>query len=417
MKRLFKEKKEFGEYNVYDTDNGILTSISMEEFNRLKTMIAPTDVFIGDSETHTVFPRRIYFQITRRCNLLCPYCFIKANQFEKDLPEDVIMSIIPYLAKNGLMEVRLTGGEPTLLKYFQKVVDNFRNNNVYVSVATNGLWSKEVLEYFCSKPDLWLIISIDGDRETHNKSRENSYDKIKNNLIKLRAKNKNIRVRLNTVLTKDNLNTLESVFSLANQIKAESITFIPLRPQVRDSSIHKLMLNAAEFKSAIEKMIFLKNKYNVNFTTTIETIYKQQIMPDKIFIKKSSCAAGREGTNLDYDYNKNEFIMYGCSYSPACDFEMDEKIRMPFVAGSFPFNKIKHFGDIWQNDECWKLYRNLNYKSSECNDCQYYRTCCTGSCPIQNIDFSMLDLKRDATQQLFEQMQKNSEWYCYKNYM
>lgn len=378
MKRLYQECSEFGEYNVFDTDTGVLMPVSLEEFNSLKALVDPANIFNGNSKTHTFFPRRIYFQITRRCNLSCPYCFIKADQFEKDLPEDVIMNIIPYLSKNGLMEVRLTGGEPTLLKHFQKVVESFRNHNVYVSVATNGLWSEEILNYFCSKPDLWLIVSIDGDKKAHNTLRANSYDKITNNLVKLRLQNKLIRIRLNTVLTRDNVNTMESVFVLAKRIEAESITFIPLRPQVRDSKIRHKMLTSNEFQLSIKKMIELKQKYGINFTTTIETIYKHEIMPDKI---------------------------------------EDERVRKPFLAGSFPFDQLKKLATIWQDDSRWIFFRNLDYKSSECNECNYYRVSCTGSCPIQNLDLSILDIKEDVAQQLFKQLQKNGEWYCYKSFM
>lgn len=164
-------------------------------------------------------------------------------------------------------------------------------------------------------------------------------------------------------------------------------------------------------------MIELKQKYGINFTTTIETIYKHEIMPDKIFVKKSSCAAGREGTNLDYDYEKKEFFLYGCSYSPACDLNEDERVRKPFLAGSFPFDQLKKLATIWQDDSRWIFFRNLDYKSSECNECNYYRVSCTGSCPIQNLDLSILDIKEDIAQQLFKQLQKNGEWYCYKSFM
>lgn len=417
MIRLYKEREEFGRYNQYNTETGVLSQISESKYNELKKYISSSDIFEGVSETHTLFPRRIYFQITRRCNLLCPYCFIKANSTEKDLPIDVIWEIIPYLGNNGLMEVRLTGGEPTLVKEFPEIIEEFQKHKVYVSVATNGLWSDEILNYFCYKKDIWLIVSIDGNREIHNKYRKDSYDKIVNNLIYLREHNPYIRLRLNTVLTTETLPTIESVFDVAKRVQAESITFIPLRPQVRSDDIKENFLRPAEFKSAIEQMIKFKKLYNVNFTTTIETSYKEEILPDKIFRKASSCAAGREGANLDYNYNIKEFMMYGCSYSPASDISADEKIRGPFLAGNFSFDEIEKLEQIWNDDSCWILFRDLTFKSDDCYKCNYYKKRCTGSCPIQNINFDFINIEKNILEQLQLQMKKNGEWYCYKEFI
>lgn len=417
MIRLYKETEEFGLYSKYDTATGQLSEITKEQFNLLKQTIEPCHIFTGDCPEHTSFPRRIYFQITRRCNLLCPYCFIKANSQESDLPINVIHKLIPYLESKGLMEVRLTGGEPTLIPDFSSVVEDFQKHNIYVSVATNGLWRPDVLDFFCRSNHLWLIISIDGGRITHNRYRSNSYDTIVSNLIYLREHNPSIRIRLNTVLTRETIKDIESMFQLAQNVNAESVTFIPLRPQVREDSIKSNMLTAYEFKSALEDMVHLKKIYHVNFTTTIEALYKEEIYPDKIFTKKSSCAAGREGINLDYDYEKGEFMVYGCSYSPASDKSANPSIRKPFLAASFPFDNFQMLDTFWQDNEKWTLFRNLDFKSNDCSKCSYYKKRCIGSCPIQNINYSQLQVDEDMIEQLHAQMKQNGEWYCYKNFM
>lgn len=417
MLRLYKECEEFGEYNSFDTTSGKLSEISEEEYETLKNQISPQDIFEGGNPAHSVFPRRIYFQITRRCNLRCPYCFIKANSKEKDLSIEYIRKMISYLGRKGLMEVRLTGGEPTLRTDFPSIVEEFYTNNVYVSVATNGLWSPEILDFFCCSKNLWLIISVDGDENIHNRYRENSYRKIVENLTYLREQNQQIRLRLNTVLTKETVQSIESVFSLGAKIRAESITFIPLRPQVRDGSIKEKILTATEFKVAVEKMLECKRKYHVDFTTAMEALYKEEFLPDKIFKKHSSCAAGREGTNLDYSYETGEWLVYGCSYSPASDNTADPAIREPFLAGHFAFDDIEKLEQLWNDDIRWAIYRNLDFKSSICCGCEYFTTRCTGSCPIQNLNYDELKLDKAMIKQLHEQIKQNGEWYCYKNFL
>lgn len=417
MIRIYKEHPEFNEYTKYDTLTGLLEPISLDQFKGYKSS-TKSNVEVFDwtpSETHTRFPRRVYFQITRSCNLLCDYCFIKASSQYMHLEKDVICKVAELFGKKGLMEIRLTGGEPTTHPSFIEIFNEFQKHNIYVSVATNGCWSKEIKDFFSSVRNLWLIVSIDGGREVHNKLRNNTYDIIVDNIKEIQSLNQNIRLRLNTVLTKHNKYELENLAMLTKELNAENITIIPLRPQVRNLEALKAMPTAAEFKQAIIDMVACKEKYGINFTTTLETEYKDKIQKDKIFNKKSSCAAGREGTNLDFDFERKKLFVYACSYCPATDLDELNKIREPFVAGEFGYNDIEKFFDIWETDSNWSLFRRLDIKHYKCKTCSEWRVRCSGSCPIQNIDYDTIDLASDVKNQLIEQNKKNTEWYCYKN--
>jgi len=313
------------------------------------------------------------------------------------------------------MEVRLTGGEPTSHPDLIKIIHAFKDAGVYVSVATNGLIKRKVLESLSEENALWIICSIDGTPTTHNLYRNNSFDTIYKNLIFLKQKNPLIRLRITTVLTKDNNDQISEIVGIAKSLDSESITIIPLRPQVRNGIMKKKMVTAIEFKKVIDDLIDAGEKYNIKVTTTIETDYKDKIYNDPVFRKKSSCAAGREGTNLDYDSRKKELVLYGCSYSPAVDFDADTRLKKIFVAGSFSENDIETFLDIWKTDQLWSIYRDLSLKSHECEDCSYYNNHqCSGSCPIQNIDYSSIMLSEDMIDQLKFDLKKTSEWYCYK---
>ena len=203
---------------------------------------------------------------------------------------------------------------------------------------------------------------------------------------------------------------------ICKEVDAESITVIPLRPQLRHPWMKKEMVSAKTFRTVIERLVEAKEKLNVQFTTTIETEYSDNIFKDPVFGKRSSCAAGREGANLDYDSINNKFLVYGCSYSPASDLEAPHEIRDPFLAGQFDPDAINCFWEIWNNDNRWDIFRNLNLKSNTCKSCNELSKRCTGSCPIQNLDFSKIDIAYDVQSQLADQMKKTGEWYCYKKY-
>ncbi len=432
MLKIYKEHPEFDEYVKFDTESGKRLVISQEDFESYlpddfseqvmkdayiqKVQGKDVIIFAGSTpKTHTRFPRRIYFQITRNCNLECPTCFIKAKKGGSHVPTKAIMEIAEFMGQSGLIEVRLTGGEPTTHPDFLDIVHKFQQEGVYVSVATNGVISNEIMDALCEEKNLWLICSIDGNRETHNKYRSGTFDTIIRNLKYLKSKNPSIRLRLTTVLTKENKDQMMELGKITKDVDAESITVIPLRPQVRDPKMKKDMVTAEEFKNVIEQLVIAKKKLGIRVTTTMETDFKDQIYSDPVFNKKSSCAAGREGTNLDYDAENKEFVVYGCSYCPATDLEAAPAIRKPFLAGTFPINNIPHFLDIWKQESAWTIFRDLSLKSDDCIACKYFTNHqCVGSCPIQNIDYAKINANADVLNQLKGQILNTSEWYCYK---
>ncbi len=431
MLKLYEEHPEFDQFTQFDTETGRLATITAEEFNRSlpaqmelredspsqKIQANGKTIFRGEiSETHVRFPRRIYFQITRNCNLHCDYCFIKAERGSAAVPTALVMEFAELMGQYGLMEVRLTGGEPTTHPDFFKIMHKFKAEGVYVSVATNGTWNKKTLAALCEEPYLWVICSVDGNRETHNKYRPGTFDRIIDNLKQLKQRNPSARIRLTTVLTKENKKQMYELGEIGASVGAESITVIPLRPQVRNPNIKAEMVQAAEFGQVIQNLIKAKEKFGIPFTTTIETDYKDEIYRDPIVRKRSSCAAGREGTNLDYDAAKREFIVYACSYSPASDLSAHPALRAPFLAGTFPAENTGAFLDIWRNEEVWKIYRDLSIRSQSCQTCTYLaRHQCTGSCPIQNINYTSIDVGQDVLAQVREQIIHTGEWYCYQN--
>jgi MoaA/NifB/PqqE/SkfB family radical SAM enzyme len=430
MLKIYKEHPEFDEFTKFDTEDGRLVTISEEEFNGFLPDGVQIDdgkpiqriegrnatVFLGETpETHTRFPRRIYFQITRNCNLRCPYCFIRSEAGAPHVPTSAVMDVATFMGQNGLMEVRLTGGEPTSHPGIFDIIHKFQEEGVYVSVATNGVMPRKVLGRLCEEKNLWVICSVDGNRETHNKYRPGTFDRIIENLKYLKRRNPSTRLRLTTVLTRENKDQMYELGEICQSVGAESITVIPLRPQVREAGIKDHMVTAQEFRQVIEDLVEAKEKLGIRFTTTIETDYVDKIYKDPVVRKRYSCAAGREATNLDYDARKRVFVVYGCSYSPASDLDADPQLRKPFLGGEFPIGSVPGFLDIWRDESAWTLFRSPALKSQECKTCLYLANHqCVGSCPIQNIDYSSIKADEEVLEQLRDRIEHTGEWYCYQ---
>lgn len=130
----------------------------------------------------------VMLTITENCNLDCVYCFEKAKT-TKAMDIEIAKKIIEHEFENSenfdIIEFQLFGGEPflckdliielvewTFSKKFNKAYLFFLETN---GTLVHGDFQKWLLKM---KGILNLGLSIDGDKETHNKNRSNSYDNI-----------------------------------------------------------------------------------------------------------------------------------------------------------------------------------------------------------------------------------------------
>ena len=93
-----------------------------------------------------------FIDITSRCNLNCPICYVDANFKAKDVPYEHIEKILEYLAREeDLYCLLVIGGEPTVHKDFfkicRKIVELGLKRVTYI--VTNGVKLAEM--DFCRK--------------------------------------------------------------------------------------------------------------------------------------------------------------------------------------------------------------------------------------------------------------------------
>lgn len=125
--------------------------------------------------------------VTEKCNLRCSYCYCdKGRKGVMDIGTaknsiDVVMNTIG----NDRLNLLLMGGEPFLaFDRVKEIVDYVREKyskcNVTIKTVTNGtLVHGDVQRWMEANKDLFFAsLSVDGDRDSHNKNRCNSFDNI-----------------------------------------------------------------------------------------------------------------------------------------------------------------------------------------------------------------------------------------------
>lgn len=160
--------------------------------------------------------------LTDQCNLSCQHCAV-GNINKKMYSYEHIKEDMESLYKEGIRILFFCGGETLLWhdkeKNIRDLVKEAKNMGFYiVNIVTNGTIDLDIPE-----ADL-IFLSIDGNKQTHDLIRGETFDTIMMNLDK--AHNSNICIYM--AVNKMNYNEIEEVGDLAKQhpnIKAISFNF------------------------------------------------------------------------------------------------------------------------------------------------------------------------------------------------
>jgi len=75
--------------------------------------------------------------LTGLCNFKCPYC--RGSRTDECMPVDKAIKTLDLWIKEGLKNVRFSGGEPTLYKHLKTLVYHCKENGVErIAISTNG---------------------------------------------------------------------------------------------------------------------------------------------------------------------------------------------------------------------------------------------------------------------------------------
>ncbi len=333
-------------------------------------------------------PIRVYWEITRKCDRNCPQCFtLSGKPVEHELSFEDSLKFIHRLREDNIIELRITGGEPTLKKGWEEIIRLALDIGLVVTLNTHGSYDDERRKKIAGlKPDQ-VIVSLDGPMNLHNSTRgENSFNLVLGTIKYLSEKK--IPVRVNTLLTKDILSSLEEIIRIIEDYAVE-LCFMQLKPIGRGGKLLENMPTIQEIYMADEEINLLRKKYPyLKISTSYDIISEGSVMPAPD-LDLTACAAGLRGCNIDSTGD-----IYACGFL--------EELGHEFKLGNIKdddFSVLK----TWYNSKKLKKFREQNLKKSEkCKSCSYIRNPCFGSCIVMDNYKELKSLnKKDP--------------YCYKD--
>lgn len=347
-----------------------------------------TDAAFLKSFNRRVFQKRVpltgSFELTHRCNLNCIHCYLHPGTTGppgNELGTEQIFNIIDDLTEAGCLSLLLTGGEPMLRKDFKDIYAHARKNGLIVPVfATGTLITEEILDLFADLPPWSVEISLYGATpETYEEITgvKGSFKKCIEGIHKL--KEKNIRVKLKTLLMKPNRHEFEQIARLAENLGCAFRFDGEIFPRINgDRSPLSLRLSP-------ETLVETEFQVDKRREEWIKYYLKRKDLPirDDLYV----CGAGRNNFHIDPFGNLSPCIMakHMTYHIPSGDFNTgwssiisqitSQEIFRDFKCGSCnlrvicttcpPFNRLENNREDHPSEFLCKITRLRFEKISE----------------------------------------------------
>jgi uncharacterized protein len=198
--KSFEKRMNKGEFTTITDVHNFLVDSSKLEDKDAKFIIS---LIIGRFHQKIIPPiTKLELFLTENCNLRCEYCFVKGKNRYNKMTEKIGKKAIDLLFKESKeekdLEILFFGGEPLLELKLIKIITEYSeemarqfDKSVAFSMTTNGiLFSDDSLNY-CRKHKIIFLLSVDGNRETHDRFRKipsgkGSFDLIESKISTLK---------------------------------------------------------------------------------------------------------------------------------------------------------------------------------------------------------------------------------------
>lgn len=289
----------------------------------------------------------VYLELTRACNLKCIHCLNNSGIKQKDeLTKEDLLKLIKNFSSLGVQEIRFTGGEPLLFNGIYDLIRFATEEGICTSLGTNGtLVTKEVAKKLKESGLKKVVVSIDGNKKTHDKIRgRKNYQKAMHRLKYLQKNG--INVRVNSVIMKSNM---EDVIKLAKKMSRKKITIFIRRfiSSGRGKELENNMLNKKDYdyvRNKLQKELTKKTYVNGHYLRNDEGVNSRIKLPFEI----RGCKAGQRAITILPNGDVNL-----CGFLAAQDFPKVGNIK-----------EIDDFLNFWitinKNDYLLNLRNNLD---------------------------------------------------------
>lgn len=260
--------------------------------------------------------------VTHRCNLNCVYCYQKNKEFNTmDFSTgthciDDIFSMIPQDVK--MIEISFIGGEPLLefeliKKLYEYTFNKYKDDRVHFFATTNGtVLNEESKRWLTEHRNRFVLgLSLDGQKETHDRNRSNSFDDIDIPFFLENWPKQGVKM----TLSEKSLDTLAQDIMFIHSLGFKSINGVNFAEGDFDWD------NKLTLKKISVQLNELLNYYSNNYDLVLDQMFGKHIEYCSASNKRKyrSCGIGTKTILYDTDGTK-----YPCSFVTPLTFSPKE---------------------------------------------------------------------------------------------
>lgn len=242
-----------------------------------------------DNSGKAFMPLRYFFELTYRCNLQCPYCYVGNDRTKNELTTQEWFSIIEQIPFYSF--VTLVGGEPLVRKDFIDILMKTSKKTFgKLNVVSNGvLINDDIIDAFIRSRMMLLSVSLDGYGKNHdlNRAKDGIWDRIMDNFDNMNSRKKRPMIDIKTIVLQNNLDDLPKLFKMCdeknfnflsisflrnNNLKQNSVLFDNFVPQFNDNYPIQQYFDMEHFKEVYRELEALqkKSKVKIRFSPKFE---------------------------------------------------------------------------------------------------------------------------------------------------
>ena len=306
-------------------------------------------------------PLVMSWNVTRECNMKCSHCYINAteNKLAHELTTEEGKKLMDQICQVSKPLLILSGGEPLLRSDIYELIKYGASKGLKMGLGSNGCLIDDVVAAKLKLAGIATVsISLDSHIPTqHDEFRgvEGSWQKAVNACKALRKNN--ILVQVNTTLTQQNYDQIESIMSLTEEIGVENFHLFFLVPTGRGAKLTDISPQKYEDMISNTFAKVAKHKLNVRPSCAPQfmRIAKGMGLDMRQWVR--GCMAG----------------LYYCRIYPNGDVT-----PCPYLPVKLGNIKEKTFKEIWFNSPIFKALRDPNSLKGKCGKCDYRSLC--GGC-------------------------------------
>lgn len=306
-------------------------------------------------------PLVMSWNVTLKCNLKCPHCYINAAEREipDELSTDAAKMLIHQIVEVSRPLLILSGGEPLLRKDIFELIQYGKERGLKMAMGSNGILINDKIARKLKNAGITTVsISLDSSiPERHDEFRglEGSWERA---IEAIKALKRNeVLTQVNTTVTKQNYDEIDDIMSLVEKLGVENFHLFFLVPTGRGTKIDDISPDM--YENMIKNTFAKSAKHKLNVKPSCAPQFMRIAEETGVDMKRwiRGCVAG----------------LYYCRIYPT-----GEVTPCPYLPIKLGNIRERSFKDIWFNSEVLKTLRDFNNLKGRCGICNYRDLC--GGC-------------------------------------